>query len=60
MEIYLKHPVHGTKVATMEQEAKYDESLGWTRFERNVEEKKKESKAEKAAREALENLGIAQ
>lgn len=30
--IYLKHPVHGTKVATMEQEAVFDEKNGWTRY----------------------------
>lgn len=32
MNIYLKHPVHGTKVATMELEAIYDEKLGWVRY----------------------------
>jgi hypothetical protein len=30
--IYLEHPVHGRKVATMELEAVYDESNGWTRY----------------------------
>lgn len=33
MEIYLKHPVHGVKIATLEAEAKFDESKGWTRFD---------------------------
>ena len=32
MNIYLKHPVHGRKVATMELEAVYDEKNGWTRY----------------------------
>ena len=32
MEIYLSHPVHGRKVATMELEADYDEQNGWTRY----------------------------
>jgi len=32
MEIYLSHPVHGRKVATMELEAVYDETNGWTRY----------------------------
>ena len=32
MNIYLKHPVHGTKVATMELEAVFDETNGWTRY----------------------------
>jgi hypothetical protein len=30
--IYLTHPVHGTKVATAEEEAKADEKQGWTRY----------------------------
>ena len=30
--IYLQHPVHGRKVATMELEAVYDETNGWTRY----------------------------
>ena len=30
--IYLKHPVPGAKVATMELEAKYDEQNGWMRY----------------------------
>ena len=34
--IYLRHPVHGTKVACLEAEAVYDEKNGWVRF--NVDE----------------------
>lgn len=30
--IYLKHPKHGTKIATMEMEAVYDEKNGWVRY----------------------------
>ena len=30
--IYLEHPDHGTKVATMEQEAEFDEQNGWVRY----------------------------
>jgi hypothetical protein len=30
--IYLEHPDHGHKVATMEQEAENDEQNGWTRY----------------------------
>jgi hypothetical protein len=30
--IYLKHPIHGAKVATMELEAKCDEQNGWVRY----------------------------
>ena len=32
MEIYLAHPVHGRKVATMELEAEDEEQNGWTRY----------------------------
>lgn len=32
MHIYLRHPVHGTKIATMEEEAIFDESYGWNRY----------------------------
>lgn len=27
--IYLRHPVHGTKVACMDSEATYDKTRGW-------------------------------
>lgn len=30
--IYMSHPVHGAKVATMELEAEADEKNGWTRY----------------------------
>jgi len=30
--IYMSHPVHGAKVATMELEAELDEKNGWTRY----------------------------
>lgn len=30
--IYLRNPEGGEKVAISEEEAKYDESLGWVRF----------------------------
>ena len=30
--IYLRHPVHGAKVATIEMEAVYDERSGWERY----------------------------
>jgi hypothetical protein len=32
MVIYLKHPVHGRKVATMDLEADADEKNGWVRY----------------------------
>jgi hypothetical protein len=30
--IYMSHPVHGAKVATMDLEAEADEKNGWTRY----------------------------
>ncbi len=30
--IYMSHPIHGAKVATMELEAEEDEKNGWTRY----------------------------
>ena len=30
--IYLSHFIHGTKVATLEAEAEYDEKHGWVRY----------------------------
>lgn len=30
--IYMKHEIHGAKVANMEQEAAADEANGWTRY----------------------------
>lgn len=35
MNIYLKHELHGTKIATMEMEAEFDESHGWVRYNPN-------------------------
>jgi len=32
MVIYLKHPIHGAKVATMHLEAEADEENGWVRY----------------------------
>ena len=31
MEIYLEHPVHGRKIASLEAEAEFDEKHGWVR-----------------------------
>ena len=30
--IYMKHPVHGNKIATLEMEAELDEQAGWVRY----------------------------
>jgi hypothetical protein len=37
VNIYLKHPRHGTKIATMELEAEYDEQNGWVRYNPNTQ-----------------------
>lgn len=31
--IYLRHPIHGAKVATLHLEAEYDEQNGWEQFD---------------------------
>jgi hypothetical protein len=31
--IYLKHPLHGFKIVTMDAEAEHDETHGWERYE---------------------------
>lgn len=38
MQIYLKHPSHGVKIASIEMEAEFDESHGWVRY--NPEEER--------------------
>ena len=35
MLIYLRHAIHGTKIATMDLEAEADEQNGWERFDPN-------------------------
>jgi hypothetical protein len=32
MQIYLQHPTHGRKIASMEAEAVLDETNGWVRY----------------------------
>jgi hypothetical protein len=32
-EIYLRHPIHGTKIATMELEAEADMQNGWMEYD---------------------------
>jgi len=38
MVIYLKHPIHGRKVATMDLEADADEQNGWVRYTEDTPE----------------------
>jgi hypothetical protein len=30
--IYMRHPIHGVKIASLEMEAEYDETHGWERY----------------------------
>jgi hypothetical protein len=43
MNIYLQHPIHGTKVATMELEAVADEQNGWVRYTHDTPSAPKEA-----------------
>jgi hypothetical protein len=43
MIIYLRHPIHGTKVATLEAEAEADKQNGWEEFDPTKREEKKEA-----------------
>lgn len=51
--IYLRHPVHGTKVATMVEEAEADAKNGWVVYNPNTPAKT-EVKAEAAPVNTLE------
>ena len=46
---YMKHPKHGTKVATQEEEVEHDKKRGWTQYE--VDEIKPEVEPVAAAKE---------
>jgi hypothetical protein len=35
--VYLKHPLHGTKIATIDAEVQYDEQNGWKRCDLNTQ-----------------------
>ena len=43
MNIYLKHPIHGNKIATLEMEAVFDEEHGWVRYNPKEPEESDES-----------------
>lgn len=34
--IYLRHPIHGAKVASLDMEAEYDKQNGWIEFDPTV------------------------
>lgn len=51
MTIYLRHPVHGTKVAVMAMEAEYDEQNGWERYDPNAVEEVEEAVSQETVAE---------
>jgi len=53
MPIYLRHPKHGTKVASIEMEAQYDEQNGWSRFDPAEETVAEEETVEESADNAI-------
>lgn len=42
MNTYLRHPVHGTKVATLDAEVEADKENGWVEFDPDNREVKEE------------------
>ncbi len=52
--IYLKHPIHGAKIATMELEAEYDEQNGWVRY--NPDEPEQEDELPAFLQESVNEL----
>lgn len=52
--IYLKHPIHGAKIATMELEAEYDEQNGWVRY--NPDEVEQEDELPSFLQESVNEL----
>ena len=51
MHIYLKHPIHGTKVAISDGEAKFDKLNGWIEYDPHFQNK------ESTEEEPVNNLG---
>ena len=52
--IYMKHPIHGAKIATMEMEAEYDEQNGWMRY--NPDEPEQEDEIPSFLQESVNEL----
>ena len=52
--IYMKHPIHGAKIATMELEAEYDEQNGWMRY--NPDEPEQEDEIPSFLQESVNEL----
>lgn len=56
--IYLKHPIHGTKVATMDAEAEHDEAQGWERYELDTQPEIVEEVVEKVIAAPVNTLDV--
>jgi hypothetical protein len=54
--IYLTHPVHGAKVATLDIEAELDLQNGWSRY--NLEPVAEETSPEPVARRSRRNKDV--
>lgn len=52
--IYLKHPIHGAKVATSDAEATYDKQHGWDEFDPEAPTEAVEDEAEPVNSLAIE------
>ena len=56
MTIYLRHPIHGTKVASMALEAENDEQNGWVRYTLDTPTELVEVVEEKVEEPAVEEI----
>lgn len=56
--IYLKHPIHGAKVATIDAEADYDETQGWKRYDLNTQSEKVEEIVEELLAAPVNTLDV--
>ena len=56
MTIYLRHPIHGTKVASMDLEAENDEQNGWVRYTLDTPTEIVEVVEEKVEEPAVEEI----
>jgi hypothetical protein len=56
--IYLKHPIHGNKIATIDAEAEYDVAQGWTRCDLDTQPKIVEQNVEEVIAAPVNTLEV--
>jgi len=56
--VYLKHPLHGTKIATLDAEIQYDEQNGWTRCNLNTQSEIVEEEVEEVIAAPVNTLDV--